>query len=55
MRKIIEFVYSDSFIYEFCKVEFLCYNYFPNWLGAGLLVFGPPLIFFIWLMWYGKF
>jgi hypothetical protein len=29
-----------SFITGFCKVEFLCYNAEPNWLGWVAIVWG---------------
>ena len=36
----------DKFIYEFCKVQFLCYEWEPNWLGWILIsaVFGIALL-----------
>jgi len=29
--------YWNNFIASFCKVEFLCYAYEPNWLGWVLI------------------
>jgi len=34
----------QAFIHGFCKVEFLCYNREPNWLGLGLFIG-----FIVWL------
>jgi hypothetical protein len=39
----------DKFIFEFCKVEFACWNGDPNWLGwiligiGGLILLGISL------------
>ena len=35
----------NAFISSFCKVEFLCYEGSPNWLGWGLL--GGAIIFLV--------
>jgi len=29
--------FFDNFIAGFCKVQFLCYEGAPNWLGWGVL------------------
>ena len=36
----------DSFINSFCKVQFLCYQGEPNWLGIIVLLV-PGLIIFL--------
>jgi len=36
-----------KFIAGFCKVQFLCYEGAPNWLGWGVL--GIGVIILIWL------
>ncbi len=36
-------MWSD-FIYVFCKVEFLCNNSNPNWLGMVVLVAAAAII-----------
>ena len=35
----------NSFIYSFCKVEFLCFDNEPNWLGRMVL-----FVFFLILL-----
>ena len=37
----------NDFYYHFCKVEFLCYAYKPNWLGWLVLLFGTLGILYI--------
>ena len=34
----------SQFIPSFCKVQFLCYEGTPNWLGWGLLGWGALLV-----------
>jgi len=34
---IVMEAYWNNFIASFCKVEFLCYAYEPNWLGWVLI------------------
>ena len=34
----------DKFVYEFCKVQFLCYEWEINWLGWIVLVVGTLII-----------
>ena len=34
----------DKFIFGFCKVEFLCWNGEPNWLGCLVLSFFVGLV-----------
>ena len=37
----------NDFYYHFCKVEFLCYAFKPNWLGWLVLIFGSLGILYI--------
>ena len=37
----------DNFITGFCKVEFVCYEGEPNWLGFLLLIIFFPLLFYL--------
>ena len=37
----------NDFYYHFCKVEFLCYAYKPNWLGWLVLLFGTLGILYL--------
>ena len=45
----------DDLYFQFCKVEFLCYQGEPNWLGW--LILGPAIafvaIFILNLLWEG--
>jgi hypothetical protein len=34
----------DKFIFEFCKVEFTCWNGEPNWLGWMLIGVGALIL-----------
>ena len=34
---MLDEIFNEKFFIEFCKVEFLCYQGDPNWLGAILL------------------
>jgi hypothetical protein len=36
--------YWDAFIVGFCKVDFLCYDGEPNWLGWGVVGFGTLIV-----------
>jgi cadmium resistance protein CadD (predicted permease) len=38
---------DNSFINSFCKVEFLCYQNEPNWLGVILLLFLAAVLILI--------
>ena len=38
---------DNSFTNSFCKVEFLCYQNEPNWLGMIVLFFGFIIASFI--------
>jgi hypothetical protein len=35
--------YWDRFIFGFCKVEFLCWQGEPNWLGFMVLALAVPV------------
>ena len=41
---------GERFIFEFCKVELLCWHGWPNWLGWLVLAFGALLLFFFTLL-----
>ena len=36
--------FASSFIGGFCKVEFLCFDNEPNWLGWGVLGIGALML-----------
>jgi len=37
----------DKFIFQFCKVDFLCWHGEPNWLGWILIGIGALILFVI--------
>jgi len=40
----------DKFVYEFCKVEFVCWNGELNWLGWVFIVLGLLILLFLLLI-----
>ncbi len=34
----------DKIVFEFCKVEFLCWNGDPNWLGWSVIAIGAFIL-----------
>ncbi len=37
----------DKFVFGFCKVEFLCWNGDPNWLGWIVIAIGAFILLII--------
>jgi hypothetical protein len=40
----------DPFVAGFCKVQFLCYQGDPNWLGWIVIGVGGPMVLYILLL-----
>ena len=47
--------YWDRFIFGFCKVEFVCWQGEPNWLGWMVIALITPLTLFFSLVVLGMF
>ena len=46
--------FFDKFIISFCKVQFLCFDWWPNWLGWGVLGIGAIILIFIFFAFAGS-
>jgi hypothetical protein len=44
----------NNFITGFCKVQFLCYEGTPNWLGWGILGIASLVLIIIIFAWAGS-